>query len=71
MIPAGKLGGRSGRKGDDTQKKTKIKNRASGNMKACWDTVHSVLILQVSYTEKCVYYGKVQIHEMQSLVLLF
>lgn len=32
MIPAGKLGGRSSRKGEDTQKKKKIKNRATGNI---------------------------------------
>lgn len=58
MIPAGKLGGRSGRKEEDTQKEKKIKNRASGNIKDCWDTVHCVLILYVFYTEKYMYYGK-------------
>lgn len=49
MIPAGKLGGRSGRKEVGTQKKKKIKNRATGNIKDCWDALHCVLILRVFY----------------------
>lgn len=55
MIPAGKLGGHRGRMEDDTQKKKKIKSRATGNINGL---LGCCTLSAAQSEEKYMFYGK-------------